>query len=117
MSALKQCFSYPCWFQLRLVTSHAVARAVTKWDKRALHYVQRFPAHFQNPMSFPASVFSSFVVRSKIAHPGQGIDFVHAKGPRVAPLAQRSELQAHYDLIDALQGRRRPLGPVVLMDR
>src|SRR5689334_18379224 len=62
------------------------------------------------PVPKPA-VVSSFVVQPKITRPGEGIDFVHAKGLQLPALAQRSELQAHYDLMDALQGRQQPLGP------
>ena len=64
------------------------------------------------PVPVPKSgVVSSFVVQSKTTHPGEGIDFVHAKGMELPALAPRSELQAHYDLMDALQGRPQRLNP------
>jgi len=48
------------------------------------------------------------VIQANAAHPGPIVDFINAKALPLPAVALRSELQAHYDLMDALQGRRQP---------
>jgi V8-like Glu-specific endopeptidase len=48
---------------------------------------------------------TTFTVQPKPAQAGAAIDFVNAKSLELPAVAPRSELQAHYDLMDALQAR------------
>src|SRR5262245_51430736 len=51
---------------------------------------------------------TTYVIQANAAHPSPIVDFINAKALPLPAVALRSELQAHYDLIDALQGRRQP---------